>query len=149
MTLIIIKRLRLRLNMHIIMAYLAISDIIVLATLVAGIYPNAMEINLISFKSYWKTYCIVTMFFNMVGYTGSLLTYFLLSIDRYVLISIVFKITVKFLSRTEKVRNSSSGAWKNLITNDLMTINRISIGRMAHKILHYFIFATNLLAYTW
>ena len=70
--------------MHVIMGYLAISDIVVFATLVAGIYPNAMEINLIGFKSYWKTYCIVIMFFNMIGYTGSLLTYFLLSVDRYV-----------------------------------------------------------------
>ena len=85
MTLIIIKRLRLRLNMHIIMVYLALADILVLATLLVGIYPKTMEINLISYKSYWETYCIVIMFFNMIGYTGSLLTYLLLSIDMYVL----------------------------------------------------------------
>ena len=55
LTLLIIKRIRFRLNMHIIMIYMAVSDIISSATLPMGIYMGASVAQLITFTDHWDT----------------------------------------------------------------------------------------------
>ena len=82
MTLFIIKRLRLRLNMHIIMLYVAISDILSSATLPVAIYMGASVAQMITFSDHWNTICITKTYFDMNVLLGSLLSYVMLSIDR-------------------------------------------------------------------
>ena len=81
-TLIVIKRLRIRLNMHIIMVYMAISDILSSATLPMAIYMGASAAQLISFSDHWDTLCITKTYFDMIILLGSFLSYIMLSADR-------------------------------------------------------------------
>ena len=82
MTLLIIKRIRFRLNMHIIMIYMAVSDIISSATLPMGIYMGASVAQIITFNDHWDTICIVKTYFDMTAFLGSMLSYSMLSVDR-------------------------------------------------------------------
>ena len=82
MTLIVINRLRIRLNMHIVMVYMAISDISSSATLPIGIYIGASQAQVISFKDHWDIFCILKSYFDMVVLAGSMVSYFMLSVDR-------------------------------------------------------------------
>ena len=82
MTLLIIKRLRFRLNMHIIMMYMAVSDIVSSATLPIGIYMGASVAQIITFNDHWDTVCIVKTYFDMTAFLGSMLSYSMLSVDR-------------------------------------------------------------------
>ena len=82
MTLLIIKRLRVRLNMHIIMVYMAVSDIFSLTTLPVGTYISASQAQVILFKDHWDNFCILKSYFDMIALTGSMVSYFMLSIDR-------------------------------------------------------------------
>ena len=82
MTLIVINRLRFRLNMHILMVYMAISDISSSATLPLGIYIGASQAQVISFRNHWDTFCILKSYFDMIVIVGSMVSYFMLSVDR-------------------------------------------------------------------
>ena len=82
MTLIVINRLRFRLNMHILIVYMALSDISSSATLPLGIYIGASQAQVISFKNHWDTFCILKSYFNMIVIVGSMVSYFMLSVDR-------------------------------------------------------------------
>ena len=82
MTLSIIQRLRLRLNMHIIMVYMAISDILSSSTLPMSIYMGASVAQVITFNEHWDTICIVKTYFDMLVFLGSMLSYAMLSVDR-------------------------------------------------------------------
>ena len=82
MTLVIIQRLRLRLNMHIIMVYMAISDILSSALLPMSIYMGASAAQMITFNDHWDTICIVKTYFDMLSILGTILGYSMLSIDR-------------------------------------------------------------------
>ena len=81
-TLLIIKRISFRLNMHIIMIYMAVSDIISSATLPMGIYMGASVAQLITFTDHWDTICIIKTYFDMAAFLGSMLSYAMLSVDR-------------------------------------------------------------------
>ena len=82
MTLIVINKLRFRLNMHIVMIYMAISDISSSATLPLGIYIGASQAQVISFRNHWDTFCILKSYFDMIVIVGSMVSYFMLSVDR-------------------------------------------------------------------
>ena len=82
MTLVIIQRLSHRLNMHIFMAYMAISDILSSATLPMSIYMGAAAAQIITLKDIWSTICIIKTYFDMLSFLGSMLSYSMLSIDR-------------------------------------------------------------------
>ena len=81
-TLFIIKSLRLRLNMHIIMVYLAVSDILASVPLPLAIYMGASAAKMITFNDHWDTICIIKTYFDMLAFLGSMLSYTMLSIDR-------------------------------------------------------------------
>ena len=82
MTLFILKRISFRLNMHIIMIYMAVADIITSATLPMGIYMGASVAQLITFTDHWDTICIIKTYFDMAALVGSMLSYSMLSVDR-------------------------------------------------------------------
>ena len=82
LTLLIIKRLRIRLNMHIIMVYMAVSDISSSATLPMGICIHGSTDQIINFKDLWNTFCIIKVYFDMNVVNGSMLSYYMLSLDR-------------------------------------------------------------------
>ena len=82
MTLLIIKRIRFRLNMHIIMIYLAVSDILSSATIPMSIYMSASVAQIITFTDQWDSICIIKIYFDMLIFLGSFLSYVMLSIDR-------------------------------------------------------------------
>ena len=82
MTLLILKRLRVRLNMHIIMGYMALSDTLASATLPIGTYINAPVAEMISFKDEWDIICVIYVFLINIGFIGVVSSYFMLSIDR-------------------------------------------------------------------
>ena len=82
MTLVVIKRLRFRLIMHILMVYMATTDILSSATLPMGIYIGASQAQVISFKNHWETFCILKVYFDMNIVLGSMLSYSMLSLDR-------------------------------------------------------------------
>ena len=81
-TLFIIQRLHLRLNMHIIMVYMAISDILSSATLPMSIYMGASAAQMSTFNDHWDTLCITKTYFDMLVFLGSMLSYAMLSVDR-------------------------------------------------------------------
>ena len=82
MTLLIIKRIRFRLNMHIIMMYMAISGILSSASLPTTIYMGASVAQIITFTGHWDTTCIVKTYFDLIFMVGSMLSYAMLSVDR-------------------------------------------------------------------
>ena len=82
MTLLIIKRLHIRLNMHIIMVYMAISDILASATLPIGTYISASAAKMIIFKDEWDTICVVYSSLINAVFIGVISAYAMLSIDR-------------------------------------------------------------------
>ena len=84
MTLIVINRLRFRLNMHIVMVYMVISDISSSATLPMGIYLDlsVSQKRIINFNENWDTFCIFKIYFDTIVAAGSMVSYFILSVDR-------------------------------------------------------------------
>ena len=68
--------------MHIIMIYMAVSDIVSSATLPMGIYMGASVAQIITFNDHWDTICIVKTYFDMTAFLGSMLSYSMLSVDR-------------------------------------------------------------------
>ena len=82
MTLIVIKRLHSRINMHIIMVYMAVSDIFSSTTLPLGTYISASQAQVITLKDHWENFCILKSYFDMIATTGSMSSYFMLSVDR-------------------------------------------------------------------
>ena len=87
MTLIILKRLKSLSNGHILMAYLAFTDV-----LVSCIIPLSTAATLTRFYSdsygYWKTLCIVKEYVFICTMTGCFTGYIIMSVDRYVLVLI-------------------------------------------------------------
>ena len=79
-TLIIIPKLKKRVNGHIIMFYLAVSDILVCCTLPVSYLRNSSTIE----ERYWKNFCIISEYFYIVIMTYSVMSYITASIDRYV-----------------------------------------------------------------
>ena len=59
MTLLIIKRIRFRLNMHIIMIYLAVSDKLSSATIPMSIYMSASVAQIITFTDQWDSLSVL------------------------------------------------------------------------------------------
>ena len=82
LTLLIIKRMPFRLNMHIIMVYMAVSDILSSATLPMAIYMGASAAQLITFTDHWDKICIIKTYFDLIFMVGCILSYTLLSVDR-------------------------------------------------------------------
>ena len=82
MTLVIIQRIRFHLNMHVIMKYMAISDILSSATVPLTIYMGASVAKMITFNEHWDTICIVKTYFDLIIFLGSMLSYSMLSFDR-------------------------------------------------------------------
>ena len=68
--------------MHIIMMYMAISDILSSATLPTAIYMGASVAQIITFNDHWDTVCIVKTYFDLIFMVGSMLSYAMLSVDR-------------------------------------------------------------------
>ena len=82
LTLLILKRLRHRLNVHIIMAYLATSDMLVSCMLPITTYLDASKIELMEFENFWDKICIIKEFCEMVFMIICIFSYLLLSFDR-------------------------------------------------------------------
>ena len=82
LTLLILKKLRRRLNVHVIMAYLATSDILVSCILPVTIYLDASWIELVDFEYFWDKVCIIKEFSEMVFMMICIFSYLLLSFDR-------------------------------------------------------------------
>ena len=82
LTLLILKKLRRRLNVHVIMAYLATSDILVSCILPVTIYLDASRIELMDFEYFWDKVCIIKEFSEMVFMMICIFSYLLLSFDR-------------------------------------------------------------------
>ena len=82
LTLLILKKLRRRLNVHVIMAYLATSDILVSCILPVTIYLEASRIELVDYEYFWDKVCIIKEFSEMVFMMICIFSYLLLSFDR-------------------------------------------------------------------
>ena len=82
LTLLILKKLRRRLNVHVIMAYLATSDILVSCILPVTIYLDASRIELVDYEYFWDKVCIIKEFSEMVFMMICIFSYLLLSFDR-------------------------------------------------------------------
>ena len=82
LTLLILKRLRHRLNVHILMVYLATSDILVSCMLPVTIYLDASRIELMDFEYFWDKVCIIKEFCEMVVMMICIFSYLFLSFDR-------------------------------------------------------------------
>ena len=81
LTLIIISKLKHRVNGHIIMVYLAVSDILVCCMLPMSYLRMSSTID----ERHWKNFCIISEFFYAATMTyGSSISYITASIDRYV-----------------------------------------------------------------
>ena len=78
LTLIIISKLKHRVNGHIIMVYLAVSDILVSCMLPMTYLRNSSTIG----ERYWKQFCIISEYFYTVTMTYSVMSYITASIDR-------------------------------------------------------------------
>ena len=78
-TLIIIFRLKHRVNGHIIMVYLAVSDILVSCMLPVSYLRMSSTID----ERYWKQFCIISEYFYTLTMTYSVISYITASIDRY------------------------------------------------------------------
>ena len=79
-TLIIISKLKHRVNGHIIMVYLAVSDILVCCMLPMSYLRMSSTID----ERQWKNFCIISEFFYTATMTYSVVSYITASIDRYV-----------------------------------------------------------------
>ncbi len=82
MTLIIIRRLKHRSNGHILMTYLAVSDLLMLA-LVPMSYHTSTSRVFDRRGPEWNTWCLMEMLLTWLFSTACLLSYFLTSVDRY------------------------------------------------------------------
>ena len=81
LTLIILKNLKQRANGHILMGYLAISDILVSVVYPIEIYIIAVE-NFLHDWRYWHTICILNEVLVMCAIAAGTLAYVMLSTDR-------------------------------------------------------------------
>ena len=80
LTLIIISKLKHRVNGHIIMVYLAVSDILMCCMLPMSYLRMSSTIE----ERHWKNFCIISEFFYAATMTYSVISYITASIDRYV-----------------------------------------------------------------
>ena len=80
-TLIIIAKLKHRVNGHIIMVYLAVSDILVCCMLPMSYLKMSSTI----YERHWKNFCIISEYFYTATMTYSVISYITASIDRYVM----------------------------------------------------------------
>ena len=80
LTLIIISKLKERFNGHIIMVYLAVSDILVCCMLPMSYIRNSSIIN----EKYWKNFCVISEYLYTLTMSYSVVSYITASIDRYV-----------------------------------------------------------------
>ena len=80
MTLIIIFKLKHRVNGHITMVYLAVSDILVSCILPMSYLRNSSIIN----ENHWKNFCLISEYIYHQTMTYSVASYITTSIDRYV-----------------------------------------------------------------
>ena len=78
LTLMIISKLKHRVNGHIIMVYLAVSDILVSCMLPMSVLRNSSIID----EKQWKTFCIISEYFYVITMTYSVGSYITASIDR-------------------------------------------------------------------
>ncbi len=91
LTLIIIKNLKFRSNGHILMIYLAASDIAMCLVSPVVLYELAGD-SIIDVTSYWKELCIAKDYLDFSTTVACITSYTLLSIDRQVwfILNIVF-----------------------------------------------------------
>ena len=82
LTSLILKKLRRRLNVHVIMVYLATSDLLVSCILPVTIYLDASRIELLDYEYFWDKICIIKEFSEMVFMMICVFSYLLLSFDR-------------------------------------------------------------------
>ena len=68
------------------MIYLAVSDILVSAINILGVYVFASD-KIFYQETYWKQLCIIKDFFVSTVSVWSVLSYMLLSVDRYFIFS--------------------------------------------------------------
>ena len=87
LTLIIINKLRNRSNVHILMIYLAVSDILVSTIYPLDVYVFASD-RIFARKPYWKHVCITKEFLISFPTASCVLSYMLLSLDRYDIFSL-------------------------------------------------------------
>ena len=80
-TLVIIFKMKHKTNLHIIMVYLALSDIAVPCLVPLTTYIFANEINLI-YDPDWHTMCIVKEVILWIAFLGCTMSYAFLSVDR-------------------------------------------------------------------
>ena len=78
MTLIIISKLKQRVNGHITMVYLAVSDILVCCMLPMSYLRNSSIIN----EKHWKNFCVISEYFYGLTMVYSVVSYITTSIDR-------------------------------------------------------------------
>ena len=81
LSLIIIGTLRSRTNVHILMIYLAVADIMVSCQCPLAMYIFACETE-VYVMSDWETLCIIKMCFEIVVTAGCMLSYTILAVDR-------------------------------------------------------------------
>ena len=77
---IIISGLKQRVNGHVIMVYLAVSDILVFCVLPMIYLRNSSIIN----EKHWKNFCVISEYFYSLIMVCSVISYITTSIDRYV-----------------------------------------------------------------
>ena len=81
MTLKIIKNLKIRTNGHILMGYLAISDILVNCLVPLSAFTSTSRFLMRGYV-YYKTICITKEYFYMITSTFSVISYCILAVDR-------------------------------------------------------------------
>ena len=79
-TLVIISKLKHRVNGHTVMVYLAVSDILVSCMLPMSYLRNSSIIS----EKHWKNFCIISEYLYICTMTYSVVSYITASIDRYV-----------------------------------------------------------------
>ena len=79
-TLVIIFKMKHRTNLHIIMVYLALSDIAVPCLVPLTTYIFANEINLIHHRD-WETICVVKEIILWIAFLGCIVSYAFLAVD--------------------------------------------------------------------
>ena len=77
-TLIIISKLKHRVNGHIVMIYLAVSDILVSCMLPMSVLRNLSIID----DRHWKMFCIISEYFYCLTMSYSVVSYITASVDR-------------------------------------------------------------------
>ena len=80
LTLIIISKLKHRVNGHIVMVYLAVTDTLVCCILPMSYLRNSSMVG----EKHWKNFCVISEYLYSLTMSYSVASYITASIDRYV-----------------------------------------------------------------